>query len=192
MKELFQIAFASVTGRDHIQTGKNNQDAFYYISNKMATVAVVCDGCSSGNHSEVGAKVGAKVIAEVITLSIQKGGVKIDAEFWQQVQDAIANRLGSIALCLSGSNYKEDEKKTAKALSTIVNDYFLFTIVGALIIPSQTIIFSVGDGVIAINDQVKSIGLEIQEYAFLFLVIACVVILNGCNGKYKLNCQLPR
>ena len=39
-----------------------------------------------------------------------------------------------------------------------IGDYFLFTIVGALILPEVTAIFSIGDGIIGINERLIEIG----------------------------------
>ncbi len=54
----FQIAAGSVTGQRHLAARRNNQDAFAWWSGRDGLVAVVCDGCSGGAHSEVGAKLG--------------------------------------------------------------------------------------------------------------------------------------
>ena len=59
----FEIAAGTVSGRDHRQAGKNNHDAYVFSSDASGTVAVVCDGCGSGRHSEVGAKIGARLVA---------------------------------------------------------------------------------------------------------------------------------
>ena len=148
MKGLFEVAAGSIIGRKHLQTCQNNQDAYYSISNDSATIAIVCDGCSSGQHNEVGAKLGTKLIAEAIARHLPSDATSIDATFWEQVTQEVVEQLQQIAEMLAGVD----------SLPIIVNDYFLFTIVGAIITPLETVIFSVGDGVIALNNELKIIG----------------------------------
>jgi hypothetical protein len=148
MKGLLELAAASIIGRKHLQTYQNNQDAYYSISNDSATIAIVCDGCSSGQHSEVGAKLGARLIAEAIAHYLPSNSTSIDTAFWEQVTPEVVKQLQQIAEMLAGVD----------SLPLIVNDYFLFTIVGAIITPLETVIFSVGDGVIALNNELKIIG----------------------------------
>src|SRR5579885_3047520 len=60
---MFEITSASVLGRDHVAPGKNNQDAVFAAVNAEGSYAgVVCDGCGSSPHSEVGAQLGARMI----------------------------------------------------------------------------------------------------------------------------------
>src|SRR5215467_2985954 len=63
----FEIAGGSVTGRAHVAAGRNNQDAFCWASDADGLVAVVCDGCSSGPHNEVGAQLGARLFVQAAT-----------------------------------------------------------------------------------------------------------------------------
>ena len=173
MKGLFEIAVGSVTGRNHTQTGKNNQDAYYYISNELATIAIVCDGCGSSQHSEVGAKIGARIIAETIAFHLNQDKVTIDELFWQQVQDDVVRKLEEMALCLASFSYLPDEAHKQKQLSVLINDYFLFTIVGVLITKSVTTIFSVGDGVIGINGMIKPIGAKYNNFPSYLAYALC-------------------
>jgi hypothetical protein len=157
----FQIAAGSVTGREHLRLGKNNQDALYYRCLPWATIAVVCDGCGSSAHSEVGAKLGAKIVVE--SLHYVGGGVESQrqlweardcrgsalclpnagsGEFWQQVQQEVVQRLSKLAFLLGGE------------VPQTVHDYLLFTIAGVLITPVTTVAFALGDGVIIVNGEI--------------------------------------
>jgi hypothetical protein len=64
----FALASGTTIGYDHSRTGRNNQDAYKIIQTPEVTVAVVCDGCSSGvngvSHNELGAWIGACAVAE--------------------------------------------------------------------------------------------------------------------------------
>ncbi|MEK7083307.1 MAG: protein phosphatase 2C domain-containing protein [Patescibacteria group bacterium] len=156
----FQIACGSVTGRDHIFTGRNNQDAYVVTSDGEIIVAVVCDGCSgdgqtSGRYSEVGALLGAKLMSMSFFDSaklwmqtpgltdMQSGFVFPYAEHIRQ--DAIAH-LRVLA------------KQMGQSMTAVVNNYFLFTTVVVVITSHCTWIYSIGDGVYAINGEFTQIG----------------------------------
>jgi len=67
----FEIACGTVTGRDHISMGRGSQDGFCVlrslgVANEEVVVAIACDGCGSGEHSEVGAKIGTKMLVKTI------------------------------------------------------------------------------------------------------------------------------
>ncbi|MEI6835869.1 MAG: protein phosphatase 2C domain-containing protein [Candidatus Falkowbacteria bacterium] len=152
----FQIAGGSVTGTDHSLPGKpgakNNHDAFLWKVSPEVKVAIVCDGCGSGAHSEVGAKLGAELISQIILnqyiqLVHYQPGAQITREnFWLRVKKEIVNQLTLITGLLGPS------------LTKVVNDYFLFTFVGVLITPETTYIFSVGDGLYCLNGDLHLLG----------------------------------
>src|SRR4051794_26892607 len=71
MKGLFEVAAGSVPGRDHLGrgnllAGRNNQDAYAWSCSEAGLVAVVCDGCGGGRHSEVGAQLGARLLVTAL------------------------------------------------------------------------------------------------------------------------------
>ena len=154
MKDLFEIAGGTITGSEHIKSGKNNQDAFYWTVSENALVAVVTDGCSDAPHSEVGAKIGAKIVANAILAEVNRNGSIIDLSpgsdppylFWQNVRAKLLSELDKISDILGES------KKQATL------DYLLFTIVGALITPLTSCIFSIGDGITYLNGKYEKIG----------------------------------
>jgi len=145
----FELASGTITGRNHNQRGMNNQDAFYSLADAQTAIAVVGDGCGSCSHSEVGAKLGVRFVVEAIANQIAE---PINPEFWQRLQANILGKLHNLALTLGGD--------TQEKLGEIVKDYLLFTIVGAIITPTETAIFAIGDGAIAINGKV----LVIEEF----------------------------
>jgi len=145
----FELASGTITGRNHNQRGINNQDAFYSLADAQTAIAVVGDGCGSCSHSEVGAKLGVRFVVEAIANQIAE---PINPEFWQRLQANILGKLHNLALTLGGD--------TQEKLGEIVKDYLLFTIVGAVITPTETAIFAIGDGAIAINGKV----LVIEEF----------------------------
>lgn len=152
MKDLFEIAGGIVVGSEHAKAGRNNQDAFYWIVSDLAIVAVVTDGCSDAPHSEVGAKIGARIVAETISKEVGDHNNNVIAllpdppyPFWHNAYIQILRKL---------SNVLDD---IGREQQTIL-DYFLFTVVGALITPWATSIFSIGDGFAILNSEYKKIG----------------------------------
>jgi hypothetical protein len=173
MKEMWEIAGGSVTGRDRLRFGKNNQDAFSWaIAKSGAMVAVVGDGCGSKTHSEVGAKIGVKLVTAAIVRQLERGEDgerwrgetrgRGDAEKflnstlntqhstlfinWQQVQQEVLMHLQGLAKAMGGDFFET------------VQNYFLFTIVGALVTSAGATIFTIGDGVAIANGKSIQLG----------------------------------
>lgn len=151
MKNIFEIAGGTVLGKEHLRLGKNNQDAFAFkVIDDYAIAAIVCDGCSAGAHSEVGAKLGASIAIESLFSNLAEWG--IDGEnacvgfFWDRLRERILSKVSYAARSMDGEFKK------------IIGDYFLFTMVGALILPEATAIFSIGDGIISVNGKPIEIG----------------------------------
>jgi hypothetical protein len=140
-----QVATGSVVGRDHRRTGKNNQDALAWADLPQGIVAVVGDGCGSQPHSEVGAQLGAQLTVQAIAHQLEHIPLA-DADFWPAVQHRLLKRLGFLARQLGGD------------LATTVQQYLLFTLLGAVITPEHTVIFGLGDGVYALNGEITLLG----------------------------------
>ena len=66
-------AAASVIGARHQRAGRNGQDAAVVVTGEDVAIAVVCDGCSSGASSEVGARLGAMVFAQKLRARLEAG-----------------------------------------------------------------------------------------------------------------------
>jgi len=139
---LFDIAAGSVTGRDHLWAGRNNQDAYSWACLDQALLAVVCDGCGSGKHSEVGAQIGARLLVAAMTRALSHP----TPAFWCRVRHAVLAQLRRLAEQMGGS------------LAHTVQDYLLFTVVGALVTPWRTFLFSLGDGVMMANGELIPLG----------------------------------
>ena len=163
---MWEIAGGSIAGRDRQRLGKNNQDAFSWaIAEPAAIIAVVSDGCGSGTHSEVGAKIGVKLVTEAIVRQLKgerereggrEGGIEGEGERnilnstfavdWQQVQQEVLMDLQSLVKAMGGD------------FSQTVRNYFLFTVVGALLTPAGATIFAIGDGVAIANGKPIQLG----------------------------------
>lgn len=140
----FEYAFGSIIGRNHVLAGKNNQDAYGIISNEKFMIAVVCDGCGSGKHSEVGAKLGARLVVNAIADLLNQNLAISEAEFWNTVKINLLQKLKDLVTLIDSD-------------MEFVNDHLLFTIVGTVITDLETVTFSMGDGAIAINGELTQI-----------------------------------
>ncbi len=169
MKSLFELAVGSIQGKEHLRLAKNNQDAYHTLSNEQYTIAVVCDGCSSGQHSEVGAQIGVRLIVEMLAKALSSQLIQenqtIPREILEQVQQDLLSQIGSLTKTMGG-NWLQTLK-----------DYFLFTIVGVVITATDLLVFSLGDGVIIINGQELELG-SVTDNAPPYLA-------------YGLSCEVP-
>jgi len=160
MDRQFEIAGGSITGRDHLRPllWRNNQDGFHWAITDKALIALVVDGCGSSLHSEVGAKLGVRIVIESVagyidayeriafrcsSKQLERGVV---FPFWEEVRKDVLARLRILAKEMDGNFLRT------------VNEYFLFSLVGALITSWGSSIFSIGDGVFFVNGEMTYIG----------------------------------
>jgi protein phosphatase 2C-like protein len=143
----FEIAGGSVAGRAHAAAGRNNQDAFCWALDADGLVAVVCDGCSSGPHSEVGAQIGSRLLVQAAARLLRAD--LEPADLLEQVrQDVLASlRVLARGMCVDAASF-----------SRTVTDHFLFTIVGVLITARGATTFSLGDGLVVVNGERTELG----------------------------------
>jgi hypothetical protein len=138
-RNLFNITDAHIIGKSHQHLMYNNQDAFSWKNNDSIIVGVVCDGCGSRPNSEVGAKLGATFISNYLLEHYASPNFKIE-----QLQAALEMFMLTIAKQL-GHNSKSAWKE-------VLQDYFLFTIIGFIVDHLGTTFFYIGDGAILFND----------------------------------------
>lgn len=167
------IAYGSVVGKDHISTGKvlvgrNNQDAYVVRITSSpgrlndVTVGIVCDGCGSGDHSEVGAWICAKTLAVMIANGVKQWpGELTQRDVTHLLERCRRDLLATIRL-QAGS--------FGGSLSWTINHFFLFTVVGVLWTRQVVCIFSIGDGVYCISPSPQGGGVEyLGEYEYVSL-----------------------
>jgi serine/threonine protein phosphatase PrpC len=153
----FQVTGGSVPGTEHTKPGKpgwtNNQDAFYWRRTENCIVAVVSDGCGSGSHSEVGAELSVRLLTEILSGAAERYVMQIfnqpEVEVtidWERVKTLLLSHIAVLASAMGES------------FSQSVNDHFLFTIVGAVITPWNTFLFSAGDGIFIVNGEIVRLG----------------------------------
>lgn len=155
----FQLAAGTITGRDHLQPLKwsNGQDGLCtldLIEKSGIAIAVVSDGCGSGQHSEVGAKIAARFVAQSILRYLPGyiNGVEKNLSdpyifrYWEDIRLDLLATLRPLAQRLDSS------------MAEAVKDYFLFTLIGFIVTPHGSFVFSIGDGVYSVNGEVTRIG----------------------------------
>lgn len=147
---LFEYAAGTVIGRDHRLDGRNNQDAFHFDLT-YPVVAVVCDGCSSGQGSEVGAQLGSRLLVAAARRHLMRWGeAAVQPEnhtrLFQRIRQDLLTDLHQLARQMDDS------------LSAVIDRYFLFTVVGAIVLPKTSLFFALGDGVLMVNDERISLG----------------------------------
>lgn len=147
----FQVACASIQGNEHLRRGKNNQDALSVLVADRFAVGVVCDGCGSGMYSELGARHGANVLSSSILKKLECSGVS------DQTLADTQNLLESSRIELLKSIFQV-ASTMGDDLGKVILDHFLFTTVGFVITPITVSTFSIGDGLIAVNDDIVPLG----------------------------------
>ncbi len=172
---LFDVAAGSVTGRDHVLAGRNNQDAYHWACLPHTVMAVVCDGCGSGKHSEVGAQMGARLIVAAMTRALPGPS----HTFWHCVRHDALAQLRRLAEQMGGS------------LTYTVQDYLLFTVVGVLVTPSSAFCFSLGDGVMVVNSDLIPLG-PFPENAPPYLAYALLDAQNCRPSALSRGFQMQR
>ncbi len=127
----FSICAGTVAGREHTRLFRNNQDAWAAGTSEALAVLVVCDGCSSGARSEVGASLGVQWMA-----------------------DAVIAHDGDIALAtLTLLGRLQQLAESSTDYHAFIAHHLLFTLVVAVITNENVRVFGRGDGVVSLNGE---------------------------------------
>ena len=179
----FEIAAGSIAGKEHGRTGKNNQDACSIQCLDQIVIAVVCDGCGSASHSEVGAQLGARMMVTVLSQMLETQANECGEErFWRQVQEMLLQRLDKLVFDLGGDRQQ------------IIQDYLLFTIVGVLLTPTITMVFTFGDGTIVLNGQplpLPTFANNAPPYLAYGLMQPELLRIEPTQLQFQIQAQLP-
>ena len=151
-----EIACGSIPGSDHTLPGKpawkNNQDAFFTKSTPTCTIGIASDGCSSGKQSEIGSNLGVRIFGEALFQTLSESGTngqiptKMREDTFERARLKMLGTISVIAGALSG--------RTSDTIET----YFLFSIVGFVILQEKTYVFACGDGSYIVNGQETKLG----------------------------------
>jgi hypothetical protein len=107
--------------------------------NEKYNIGLVADGCGSGSNSEVGAQLGLKYLSRKII-------EQIDSNWQINLKEDLQNYSKQIA------NLHSDNPKA------FIENFLLYTIIGFVERNNKVTLFSYGDGVIIIDDQIKIIN----------------------------------
>lgn len=166
----FQISAGTIPGRSHVGSGnllngRNNQDAYEVNDSEDCIVAMVHDGCGSGLHSEVGAKIGGAILCRLIVESVRKSEREELATFQststllERSRKRFSIMLRTIVSCLAPDPCECSFRETCHChYKRFVHNYLLFTTIGIIITPARAAIFSLGDGLYALNGRVREVG----------------------------------
>jgi hypothetical protein len=165
-----RVAAASVIGARHQRAGRNGQDAVFAVCGGDLAVAVVCDGCSSGASSEVGARLGARWFAERVAHALAAGD-PIDRATFEAARRDLASRLAALANG-DGNKVHKTPLATSSDHSTVegrlqnapsidvaaVHELLLFTIVAAAVTRDGAAVWALGDGAYGFDGTVRVLG----------------------------------
>jgi len=183
MLNQYEIAGGQVIGRRHRLAGQNNQDAIYWQADKQALIGIVCDGCGSHPHTETGAQLGARIVAAEIARMLTTADLDIyngwdSPDIWENIR---LNALSQINLSVQALGNDRQQ---------IIRDYFLFTVVGFVITPVQTVAFASGDGLIIINDTEIRLG-PFPNNAPPYIAYELVDTINKKDTAFKICESIP-
>lgn len=170
----FKLSVGSVIGTYHQSMYINNQDAFSYSVYSSPDgkfnqiIGIVSDGCGSGKHSDFGSKV-----VSTMLLNFLKG-TKVIKEDDEETEYFLVHTLGARLyrwyVSLLG-NLGFDHKDYEEELQ-FVYSHLLSTFVGFVIEDDKTVIFSSGDGVYVVNDEVTVIDQDNMPAYFMYKLVA--------------------
>src|SRR5688572_10823747 len=131
-------------GLDHQLKQRNCQDSYAVYETADAVVGVVCDGCSEGTRSEVGAALGAQYLATLAAQLIEQDTPLEDLP--RQLYAGLIDYL---------------EKLTGLSMPPnrvgFIRDHLLFTTLVIILTGEGALLLSAGDGLIVTDEQVECI-----------------------------------
>lgn len=147
----FRVRSGVISGRDHRIYYQNCQDALAVreitIAGQEYIIGAVSDGNGEALHSEVGANLLTQFVVNEVPLLLA-GEVPID-EIPSALYPRAVGYLRSVASSMYFTNPKE--------LVAFVKEHLLCTLLGFVISAQQGVIFSAGDGVVVVNEEVNLI-----------------------------------
>lgn len=142
MDKKFRVRSGIVPGRYHILSNSNCQDAFkvaeIVVKDRTFILGVICDGCGSSPHSEVGAKLISSFVISRLGYFLQN-----KVPFGKLIP------LLNIEL----TKWMADIIRPLPDAKFII-DYLLTTIIGFVIGPKETLVLASGDGLVMINGDI--------------------------------------
>src|SRR5258706_4237384 len=151
----FRVATWVVTGARHLRTARNGQDAVFVCYDDERAVAVVCDGCSSGASSEVGARLGAMLFARAVFARLEAGEQPSDHRMWAAARAQLAETLRTVAGVVAAT---KDCLSFDVLDAPTLRECFLFTIVAVAITRDAAAVWALGDGAYVVDGTTTRLG----------------------------------
>ncbi len=142
----FGSVAAAVTGARHLRTARNGQDAAAAWCGARAGAVVVCDGCSAGASSEVGARLAASLVIAGIAGRLEAGTRAGDPTLWSGMRADVGGQLGAIVERMAGDRV------------AALHEHFLFTVVAAAWCGDEVAVWALGDGGYALGARARTLG----------------------------------
>jgi hypothetical protein len=162
-----------VIGREHRRRGRGGQDAAAVVLVEGIACAVVCDGCSSGEASEVGARLSARWIATHAPRL--RRDIDDDAALAEAVVAGLVAHLGRVVDDLVGARVDAgvaerlgEPEEHERARSAIVGSMLLATALVALIDTRENgraLVFGVGDGALFTGGETRLLDADVTRTA---------------------------
>ena len=152
------ITKASVIGRGHILSAKNNQDYIntWLDEDNETCLGVVCDGCGSGRHTEFGSILTGQLVVNALhDLSVSINDDQDCQWFAKVLQDRIVDSLKTITKEIFGNQLNN---QNTTLLVNFFDEYLLSTFLFYLVKFDRVIIGHCGDGIVIINDEIIEIN----------------------------------
>jgi len=145
----WEIHSAKIIGSEHERTKRNRQDFCGFFlprqSDQNRYGGVICDGCSAGDYSEVGAA----LLGNLVLNLIKKGDITKPDAFGVYCEKNITRFIQKLTSLLKYNN-KTD-------IVYFIHQFLLSTFIFAVIDEEIIVIGRSGDGVIIVNDEVTII-----------------------------------
>ena len=159
MNTNWKLTTAAVAGARHQRAARNGQDAVASWLGADAAAIVVCDGCSAGAGSEMGARLGAQLVTGALARRLAGGAAAGDEAMWRGMR---AETVASLALLLErlGPELESGNGRTrlGAVLENALRDGFLFTIVAAAVTRDEVAVWALGDGAYALGTSSRVLG----------------------------------
>ena len=148
MSNQIRIRVGKSTGRAHIQSNRNRQDSMktgtLQVRDKVFYYGFVCDGCSEGLSSEIGAGLAAEYLGRQTEMLLKQRVqiTKIPTILHKRTVGFLKEILGKISF------------DSPRSRVEYIKNNLLFTVLGYIFTDSdeESIIFYQGDGVFVVND----------------------------------------
>jgi Protein phosphatase 2C len=145
---------ASVSGGRHRAKAKNSQDAAQAVvltradGEIHAAIAVVCDGCGSTPHAEVGAHLGVTMWQAAVSAELLERQDITNREFWLATTARVIQSIVAIADAACGQ---------VQARNKWLASHMLFTSMVAVVHGESVAVWAIGDGIVFLDGKLTEL-----------------------------------